>query len=395
MAASDVARRYFEALSRHDLDAAVACFAPGAVDRIANGPELRAPEGVRAYFTELFAAFPDFRLEVLQTTTARGRCAVQWRATGTFAGPGRYQGLEPNGERVDVCGCDVVTVDGDSIVANEGHIDAAAIATQLGFLPAPGSRGEQRLTRLANLRTRIASRIHASEPEPVADGVWLIRGGVPKNMNVYLIEEPGGGVTVFDAGIVEMAPAVRAAGARMGGIRRLVLGHADADHRGIAPGIAAPVYCHPAECDAAASESAFRTYFDLTKLRPPGPAVYKRLLPMWDGGPVGIEGTVSEGDEVAGFTVIELAGHAPGLIGLFRESDRLALVSDCVYTINPETGIKGPPRVPHPAFNEDTGRARESIRKLAALRPAAVWAGHANPVTGDVDGQLQAAAAAA
>ena len=41
-----------------------------------------------------------------------------------------------------------------------------------------------------------------------------------------------------------------------------------------------------------------------------------------------IGGTVSEGDEVAGFRVIHFPGHAPGLIGLWRESDRVALVSD-------------------------------------------------------------------
>ena len=32
----------------------------------------------------------------------------------------------------------------------------------------------------------------------------------------------------------------------------------------------------------------------------------------WDGGPVQISGTVSEGDEIAGFRVIHLPGHAPG-----------------------------------------------------------------------------------
>ena len=94
-----------------------------------------------------------------------------------------------------------------------------------------------------------------------------------------------------------------------------------------------------------------------------------RLLPVWDGGAVTIAGTVQEGDEVAGFRVIELPGHAPGLIGLFRESDRLALVSDCFYTLDPQTGIKGAARVPHPAFNVDTEQARASIRKLAALEP--------------------------
>ncbi len=84
---------------------------------------------------------------------------------------------------------------------------------------------------------------------------------------------------------------------------------------------------------------------------------------------------------MAGFRVIELPGHAPGQIGLFRESDRLALVSDCFYTLDIQTGIKGAPRVPHPAFNADTEQARASIRKLAALEPSIAWPGHADPVS--------------
>ena len=112
---------------------------------------------------------------------------------------------------------------------------------------------------------------------------------------------------------------------------------------------------------------------------------------MWDGGAVEIAGTVEEGDEVAGFRVIELPGHAPGLIGLFRESDRLALVSDCFYTLDPQTGIKGRARVPHPAFNISTEQAAASILKLAELEPSAAWAGHAEPVRGDVVSQLRQA----
>ena len=60
-------------------------------------------------------------------------------------------------------------------------------------------------------------------------------------------------------------------------------------------------------------------------------------MAFWDGGPVEIAGTVDEGDDVSGFRVVHLPGHAPGLIALFRESDRLALTSDCFYVIDPET----------------------------------------------------------
>ncbi len=92
---SDIAKRYFEALGAHDLDAAVACWTPGGIDRLVGQEDLVAPEGVRQYFGELFEAFPDFSFEILDTTTYRNRSAVRWRARGTFAGPGTLSGIHP------------------------------------------------------------------------------------------------------------------------------------------------------------------------------------------------------------------------------------------------------------------------------------------------------------
>jgi glyoxylase-like metal-dependent hydrolase (beta-lactamase superfamily II)/predicted ester cyclase len=394
MASSEVAKRYFAALSARDLDAATACWAPGGIDRLVGQADLIAPEGIREYFGALFEAFPDFALEILDLTTSRGRCAVRWRLTGTFAGSGGFMGFEPNGARIDLEGCDVVTVEDELIVRNDAYTDGASIARQLGVMPPAGSAAEQRLTRLANLRTRIRTWMAALEPEQIAEGVWVIRGGWPlREMNVYLLEDDGG-VTVFDAGIEAMTSAVATAGARLGGIRRVVLGHADADHRGAAPGLGAPVYCHEAEVQAAESADSLRPYYDLMKLAQPARFVLSTLLPIWDGGAVEVAGTVAEGDDIAGFKVIDLPGHAPGLVGLWREVDRLALVSDCFYTVDPRTGIKGRARVPHPAFDIDVEQARASIRKLAELDPAIAWAGHADPVRGDVRGELERAASA-
>jgi glyoxylase-like metal-dependent hydrolase (beta-lactamase superfamily II)/predicted ester cyclase len=391
---SEIAKRYFDAISAHDLDAAVACWRPGAIDRFVGQQELIAPEGVRLYFSELLHAFPDFGFEILDLTTYRNRTAVRWRARATFAGPGKFQGFAPNGARVEIEGCDVLTVEDDQIQHNDAYVDSGDIARKLGFLPPTGSRTEVRLAKLANARTKLRHWVHGADSELIAEGVWIVRGGFPmKTMNVYLIED-GGGVTAFDAGISDMTVAVLSAGARLGGIKRIVLGHADADHRGAAPGLHAPVYCHPAERAAAESDETFRTYWDFTKLVPPARMLYPKLLTAWDGGAVQIADTVQEGQEIAGFRVIDLPGHAPGLIGLFRESDRLALVSDCFYTVDPQTGIKNAAHVPHPAFNVNTEQARSSIRKLAALDPSAAWAGHTEPVIGDVRSQLERAASA-
>jgi hydroxyacylglutathione hydrolase len=392
--AAEIAKRYFAALGARDLDAALAVWAPGAVDRLVGQQDLIAPDGIREYFGSLFEAFPDFALEVLETVPARRHAAVRWRATGTFAGPGTFQGLVANGARLTLEGCDVVSVEDDLIRHNDAYIDGNDIARQLGILPPAGSQAEARLTRLANLRSRLGMRVAGAEAESIADGVWVVRGGFPiKTMNVYLIADDGG-VTVFDTGIESMGRAVAAAAARLGGIKRVVLGHADADHRGTAPALGAPVYCHQAERVAAEADSPWRPYWDFSKLDPHGRLLLSKLLPVWDGGAVQIAGTVQEGEEIAGFKVVDLPGHAPGQIGLVRESDRLALVSDCFYTLDPQTARKGAARVPHPAFNVDTEQARASIRKLAGLNVSAAWAGHADPVSGEVGAELMRAAAA-
>jgi hydroxyacylglutathione hydrolase len=390
---TEIAKRYFAALNAHDLEAAAAIWHPGGVDRFVGQQELIAPDGIRRYFSDLFEAFPDFRFEILETIAASGRCAVRWRARATFAGPGRFQGFAPNHARLQIEGCDVVSVSDGLISHNVAYMDSGEVARQLGLLPPVGSPAEARLAKLANVRTRVQHALHGAEPEAIAPGVWVLRGGRPRTMNIYLIADDGG-VTVFDGGIWEMAPSLAAAGARLGGIRGVILGHADADHRGAVAGLDAPVVCHPLERAAAESASSFRDYWHLGLLPAYARPIYPKLLTRWDGGAVPIAGTVEEGDEVAGFRVVHLPGHAPGLIGLFREEDRLALVSDCFYTVDPLTGRGQPAQVPHPAFNQDTEQARASIRKLAGLDPAIAWAGHTRPVAGDVQAQLERAASA-
>lgn len=226
--------------------------------------------------------------------------------------------------------------------------------------------------------------------ESIAPDVWLLRGGVPATMNVYFLRGSDG-ITMFDAGIAPMAKQVAAAAAKLGGITRIVLGHSHVDHRGTAPALDAPVFCHPSERTDAEGDGG-RHYADFSKLPPPARWVYPHLFRVWDGGPVRIDGIVNEGDEVAGFEVVHLPGHAPGMIALWRERDRVALTSDCFYTIDPRTGLKGKPRVAHDAFNLHPEEARASIRKLAALQPAAAWPGHADPLLGDVREQLERAA---
>ncbi len=283
------------------------------------------------------------------------------------------------------------TVVEEKIQRNDAYLNGADVARQLGVLPPPGSKAEARLAKLANFRTRMRGRVHGGDVERIADGVWIVRGGFPvKTMNVYFIEDDGG-VTMFDAGIKDMTEAVRVAGVRLGGIKRIVLGHADADHRGAAPGIDAPVYCHPRSAPP-------RSPTQPSAITSTSRSSIPMAGPCWGDScrsgrrPGGGGRDRSGGRRGGGFQ-----GHRPAWsrAGTDRSVPRVRPVGarlGLLLHARPTDGDQGSARVPHAAFNVDSEQARQSIRKLAALEPSTAWAGHADPVSGDTVAQLQSAA---
>lgn len=387
-----IARRYFEAIAARELETAVGMWAEGGRENVRGQVDVLAPEGVRQFLGDLMGAVPDLRMEVVSTTAQEDRCAVQWRLSGTFAGPGPLNGIEPTGDRLSMEGIDLLTIRDGLIQGNDAFPDSIALPRQLGMMPAQGSAAELRLTGAFNARTKLGARLSGGDAQLVAEGVWVVQGQ-PARCNVYLIEDEGQ-VTMFDAGARTMTKALARATAKLGGIKRIVLGHGHTDHRGAAPGLGAPVYCHEAEVQDAEGSGGFRYWPEGLEGLPFPHRQVQRLMHRyaWDGGPVQIAGTVAEGDEIAGFEVVEIPGHAPGQIALWRESDRLVLSSDCFYTLD-IWGRDSEAHLPFPIYNYDTEQARASMLKLAALEPAAAWPGHAKPVTGDVRGQLERAAA--
>lgn len=386
-----IARRYFAAIDAHDLETVVALWAEGGRENVRGQVDTLAPEGVREFIGGLLGAIPDVRMEVVSTTTEGERCGVQWKLSGTFAGPGSFGAIAPTGGTVELEGFDLLTVRDGLIQSNDAFTDSMTFARQIGMMPPVDSSTERRMTGAFNARTRLTTALGAGAAGLIAEGVWVVQGQ-PGRCNVYLIEDEGG-VTLFDAGARTMTRAVASAGARLGGIRRVVLGHGHTDHRGTAPALGVPVLCHPAEVQDAEGSGGFRYWAEGLAGLPTPLRQAHRLMHRyaWDAGPVEIAGTISEGDEVAGFRVVDVPGHAPGMIALWRESDRLALSSDCFYTID-LWGRGCPPTLPTAVYNYDTEQARASLRKLAALEPAAAWPGHAQAAAGDVRAQLERAA---
>lgn len=155
--ASDVALRYFTAIGRHDLDAALECWKEGGIDHLAPVGELRAPEGIRQYFGSLFAAIPDLTYEIRETIAEGDKVVVWWRIRGTFTG-GPFDGMRATGRQIEIEGLDYVRVEDGLISRNDSYWDDSSVARQLGLLPAKGSRQERSLKGLLNLKTRLTRR---------------------------------------------------------------------------------------------------------------------------------------------------------------------------------------------------------------------------------------------
>jgi steroid delta-isomerase-like uncharacterized protein len=156
--ASEVVRRYFDAVARHDLDAAMTCWAPGGIDHLAPVGELHVPDELRAYFEDLFSAIPDFQYEVLDLFEQGDKVAAHWRAKGSFTGS-TYQGIRANGASIEAEGADLVRVEDGLIKRLDSYWDESALARQIGVLPAKRSLQERVLFGLFNTRTRIKSAV--------------------------------------------------------------------------------------------------------------------------------------------------------------------------------------------------------------------------------------------
>lgn len=80
-----IAERWIAALSRHDLEAAAACFAPDYVDEAParHGESVRGRRQVRKNFANLFASMPDVRAEILSSVADSQTLWIEWRMTGT------------------------------------------------------------------------------------------------------------------------------------------------------------------------------------------------------------------------------------------------------------------------------------------------------------------------
>lgn len=143
-AAGTVIERLHRAMNEHDLEALVACFAPGYRSTFPAHPA-RAFEGdaqVRRNWTRIFAGLHDFRAELLRRAVQGDTHWSEWR----------WYGTQPDGSAAEMRGVTLFGVEGDRIVwgrlymepleTGGGGIDAAVERLATGA-PAAPQRGGQ------------------------------------------------------------------------------------------------------------------------------------------------------------------------------------------------------------------------------------------------------------
>ena len=151
--AGKLAKAYFGAIADRDLDLAVSLWKPGGRDLIHGIADLKAPNDIKAFFNGLYSAFPDYEFEILELAASGKNAACRWHSTGTFLGPGRFQGLAPTGARIELEGCDMLRVEDGLIVENNAYVNGALSAQQLGLLPQQGSTADRVVTGAFNAKT--------------------------------------------------------------------------------------------------------------------------------------------------------------------------------------------------------------------------------------------------
>jgi hydroxyacylglutathione hydrolase len=204
----------------------------------------------------------------------------------------------------------------------------------------------------------------------LADDVYLLRGFPPNAINVYLIGE-----VLLDAATRQGEKRILR---QIGGLKVTAhaLTHAHPDHQGashaICERLGIPLWCGQGDVPA------METPGGIKNSQAPG-WLNSLQARFWTGPPHPVARALKEGDEVAGFTVLESPGHSRGQVAYWRESDRVLILGDVLNNVNVRTGVPGlhePPRI----FTPDPARNRESARRLAALEPALVCFGHGAPL---------------
>ena len=206
----------------------------------------------------------------------------------------------------------------------------------------------------------------------LADSVWHIQC-VPVlrwAVNAFLVDD-----VLIDAGARQSGRRIFAA---LDGraVSAHALTHAHPDHQGasheVCTRLGIPYWVPEGDVDAAEDPS-------LIAQRQPSHPVAQLFARTMTGPGHPVDRPLREGEEVAGFRVLDTPGHSAGHVSYWRESDRVLILGDVLNNMDVLTGVPGL-RLPKSFLTPDPERNRESARRLGDLEPKLVLFGHGAPL---------------
>lgn len=204
----------------------------------------------------------------------------------------------------------------------------------------------------------------------LAEDVWQISSFPPSSINAYLV-----GDVLVDAQTRQAKKRILRE-LRGHAVSAHMLTHAHADHQGashaVCEELGIPLWVGTRDADAAEEPR-------LIIERTPSHPIPRLYYAIWHGPGHPVDRTLAEGDDVAGFTVMETPGHSAGHLALWRESDRTLIVGDVLSSIDTITLLPGL----HEAkgfFTADPDENRRSAKRFAELEPELVLFGHGPPL---------------
>ncbi len=217
-------------------------------------------------------------------------------------------------------------------------------------------------------------------------------------VNICLVGNPeSNDCVLIDAGMPESANEIIAVTEQRFGVnarpKAIILTHGHFDHVGAVIDLVkhwnVPVYAHELELPFLTGQMSYPE---------PDPTVeggmVAKLSPLFPNEPINLEDNIhtlpvnGSVPQLSGFRWIHTPGHSPGHVSLFREADRALIVGDAFVTVRQDSlyqvltqkkEISGPPRY----LTTDWQAAWESVKTLAALKPAAAVSGHGMPMAGE------------
>lgn len=133
---ADLVRQAFDALNRKDLAFVRKFWNAETVEQFPDRT-CRGDEEIAKYFSEVFAAIPDWNIRIVDLAAQGDHVFVQWHLTGTHQGT--LLGVAATGKPLAIDGMDHFVIRNGMVVSNFVVFDQLAFARQIGLMPPDGS----------------------------------------------------------------------------------------------------------------------------------------------------------------------------------------------------------------------------------------------------------------